>query len=278
MAPTPPGTPARTEPSESAEPSDSAEPSGPKHARLRAELARWITEELSPGDRLPGERRLVERHRVSRITVRHAIAELVSEGLLVREQGRGTFVGSGPARSRLHLASFHEDMATAGLVPSTRPVLVAEQEAPTAAAAHLGAAQALRVRRLRLGDGVPVSLDDCWVPAGLLPPEADWTGSLYAMLRAAGAGITRAEQTVQASGAAPEDAQLLGIAPGAPVLVFHRRSFSAVAADRASVGAAAGGAPAGRAPDGSAPVERPVEYSISVYRGDRYQLSMEVLG
>lgn len=260
MARTPLGAPARAEPSESP---------GPKHARLRAELARWILEELSPGDRLPGERRLVERHKVSRITVRHAIAELVSEGLLVREQGRGTFVGSGPARSRLHLASFHEDMRTAGLAPSTRPVLIAEQQAPSAAAAHLGTARSLRVRRLRLGDGVPVSLDDCWLPAGLLPSEADWTGSLYTMLRAAGAGITRAEQTVQAAGASPEDAQLLGIAPGAPVLVFHRRSFSAIPA---------GGASAGREPEGSVPAERPVEYSISVYRGDRYQLSMEVLG
>lgn len=239
-------------------PSDPPVRTGSKHARLRAELARWIAEELSPGDRLPGERRLVERHRVSRITVRHAIAELVSDGLLVREQGRGTFVGSGPARSRLHLASFHEDMTTAGLSPSTRPVLVAEQEAPTAAAAHLGTAHCLRVRRLRLGDGVPMSLDDCWLPAGLLPVDADWTGSLYAMLRTAGAGITRAEQTVQATGAAPEDARLLGIETGAPVLVFHRRSFSASAAHGTTEG--------------------PVEYSISVYRGDRYQLSMEVLG
>lgn len=226
-----------------------------KHERLRAELARLITQELSPGDRLPGERRLEQEHGVSRITVRHAIAELVSDGLLVREHGRGTFVASGPARSRLHLASFHEDMRTAGLAPTTEPVLVAVEDSPPAAAAHLGAARSLRIRRLRLGDGSPVSVDDCWVPQGLLPEHADWSSSLYRMLADAGAGITRAEQTVQAQGATREDAELLRIDPGSPVLVFHRRSFSL-------------------GPEG----EIPVEYSVSVYRGDRYQLSMEVTG
>lgn len=226
-----------------------------KHERLRAELARLITQELSAGDQLPGERRLEQEHGVSRITVRHAIAELVRDGLLVREHGRGTFVAPSPARSRLHLASFHEDMRTAGLAPSTVPVLISQEDAPPTAAAHLGAARALRIRRLRLGDGTPVSVDDCWVPEGVLPVETDWSASLYGMLAETGVGIIRAEQTVQAAGASPEDAQLLDIAPGAPVLVFHRRSFS--------LGA-----------DG----EIPIEYSISVYRGDRYQLSMEVTG
>lgn len=181
--------------------------------------------------------------------------------MLVREHGRGTFVATTPARSRLHLASFHEDMRAAGLSPSTRPVLAAEESAPPEAAAHLGSPRALRVRRLRLGDGTPVSVDDSWIPADLLPADTDWSGSLYDMLSAAGAGITRAEQTVQAAGATPDDARLLGIEPGAPVLVFHRLSFSAR-----------------QPPDQTGPPERPVEYSISVYRGDRYQLSMEVVG
>lgn len=225
-----------------------------KHERLRAELARLITQELSPGDRLPGERRLEEEHGVSRITVRRAIAELVNQGLLVREHGRGTFVGTGPARSRLHLASFHDDMRMAGLAPSTVPVIVGIEDSPAEAAAHLGAERSLRIRRLRLGDGSPVSVDDSWIPEGLLRLEADWSTSLYRMLEAAGAGINRAEQTVQALGASAEDAELLDVAPGSPVLVFHRRSFS-------------------RGPVG----EIPVEYSVSVYRGDRYQLSMEVM-
>ncbi|KAA9394953.1 GntR family transcriptional regulator [Kocuria coralli] len=213
-----------------------------------------IRAELSVGDRLPGERKLVEQFGVSRITVRHAISQLVNDGLLTREHGRGTFVAHGMARSRLHLASFHEDMRAAGLKPSTRVDLVAEEEAPAEAAAHLGTEHALRVRRLRLGDGIPVSVDDCWLVPGLLPSEADWESSLYGMLAQAGAGITRAEQTVQAQAAGARDAALLGIQPGTPVLAFHRRSFSLAA-------------------DG----ERPVEYSVSVYRADRYQIHMEVL-
>lgn len=228
---------------------------GAKHAQLRDALATMIRTELSVGDRLPGERKLVEQFGVSRITVRHAIAQLVAEGLLTRQHGRGTFVALGVAKSRLHLASFHEDMRAAGLVPSTQVDQVAVQPAPPAAVEHLGCDTALRVRRLRLGDGVAVSVDDCWVAPGLLPLEADWEASLYAMFADAGAPVTRAEQTVQAQAAAPEDAQLLGITEGTPVLVFHRRSFSA---------------------DGHG-TERPVDYSISVYRADRYQVHMEVL-
>ncbi|NKE08387.1 MULTISPECIES: GntR family transcriptional regulator [Kocuria] len=234
---------------------------GSKHAQLRDALAQMIRDDLKVGDRLPGERRLVEQFGVSRITVRHAIAQLVADGLLVREHGRGTFVTHGMARSRLHLASFHEDMQAAGLRPTTAVDTVGGQPAPDAAAQHLGRSQALRIRRLRLGDGVPVSVDDSWVPLDLLPLDADWESSLYGMLARAGAPVTRAEQTVQAQAATPQDAALLGIDPGTPVLVFHRRSFTT-----------------GTMPDTDpALAERAVEYSISVYRADRYQLHMEVL-
>lgn len=232
-----------------------------KHAQLRDDLAHMIRTELSVGDRLPGERKLVEQFGVSRITVRHAIAQLVADGLLIRHHGRGTFVAHGMAKSRLHLASFNEDMRVAGLSPSTRVDRVGVEQPPEEAAAHLGANTALRVRRLRLGDGVPVSVDDCWILSDLLPRDADWEASLYGMLSRAGAPVTRAEQTVQAQSASPEDAALLGIESGTPVLVFHRRSFSARAVPNAD----------------TAVPERAVEYSISVYRADRYQLHMEVL-
>lgn len=235
---------------------------GSKHAQLRDALAQKIRQELAVGDQLPGERRLVEEFGVSRITVRHAIAQLVADGLLVREHGRGTFVTHGMAISRLHLASFHEDMRGAGLKPTTSVDRVGQDTATDEAALHLGRDRAWRIRRLRLGDGVPVSVDDSWVPLGLLPEEADWESSLYGMLSRAGAPVTRAEQTVQAQAATPEDAALLGIKPGSPVLVFHRRSFTT-----------------GTVPGADADLpERPVEYSISVYRADRYQLHMEVMG
>jgi len=114
----------------------------PKHEQLRARLEHLCRAELAPGDMLPSERRLCLDHGVSRITVREAIGQLVSEGLLVRVRGKGTFVaGARTARSTLHLASFHEDMRRLGLTPTTA-ALAAEHRGPAfapALAPHLKA-------------------------------------------------------------------------------------------------------------------------------------------
>ena len=91
----------------------------PKHQQLRNILTELATTRLRPGDMLPSERQLCADYGVSRITVREALGQLVSEGLLVRTQGKGTFVAHRPARSRLHIASFHEDMRRMGLEPAT---------------------------------------------------------------------------------------------------------------------------------------------------------------
>lgn len=229
----------------------------PKHEQLRAILVRRITEELAPGDALPGERQLGVDHGVSRITVRAAIGQLVNEGLLVRIHGKGTFVAARTARSRLHLASFNTDMRRLGLAPST-VVLAVERGVPpqaTVDALRLGPGEeAVRVRRLRLADGTPMSVDDAWYTAALAPglEECALTGSVYELLRERyDVTIDRAEQSVAATEADEEHAALLGIAPGRPVLEFDRVSFSG---------------------------DRPVEHCYSRYRGDRYEITMSVAG
>ncbi len=229
----------------------------PKHEQLRQILVRTITEELGPGDMLPGERQLCTDHGVSRITVRAAIGQLVNEGLLVRIHGKGTFVAARTARSRLHLASFNTDMRRLGLTPSTVVLNVERGVPPAATAEALGlrpGEEAVRVRRLRLADGAPMSVDDAWYSAALAPDldTCPLTGSIYELLRERyGVTIDRAEQTVAATEAGEEYAALLGTSPAKPVLVFDRVSFAG---------------------------DRRVEHCCSRYRGDRYEIVMSVAG
>jgi GntR family transcriptional regulator len=226
----------------------------PKHEQLRGRLAE-LAARLPAGSPLPGERQLCIEHGVSRITVREAIGQLVSEGVLVRVRGKGTFVAERAARSRLHLASFHEDMRRLGLHPSTAVLDVARLVPPPATRQALElapGADAWHVRRLRLADAQPMSVDDAWYAASLLPDldRQDLTGSLYTLLAEEyGCTIDRAEQTVRAAEADRLTGVLLGVPTGRPVLVFDRVSYSA---------------------------GRPVEHAESTYRGDRYEVQMTV--
>ena len=202
-----------------------------KHVWVRRQLQDLVASTLRPGDALLGERQLEEQFGVSRITVRRAISDLVQDGALVRIKGKGTFVSHGLVRSTLHLASFNEDMRAAGFEPSTRVIAAAEEVPPAAAAEHLGFAPeqaAYQVRRLRLANGAPVSVDESWLPPRLLPDllAEDLTGSLYRILSASGHPVQHVEQTVEAAAAPEETAALLDIEPGAPVLLFRRRSFT----------------------------------------------------
>ncbi|MFI7482894.1 GntR family transcriptional regulator [Kocuria sp. M1R5S2] len=232
---------------------------GLKHEWVRLQLQTLAQGRLGPGDALPGERQLEEQFGVSRITVRRAISDLVREGVLVRVKGKGTFVSHGRVRSDLHLASFNEDMRAAGFIPSTRVVTAVSAVPPGPAAQHLGLGAgepAHLLRRLRLANDAPVSVDESWVAPDLVPDllSQELTGSLYAILAAAGHPVRQVEQTVEAGAVTEDIAELLEVPPGSPVLVFHRRSFS-----------------------GEENQDVPIEYSVSTYRSDRYQLSMRLV-
>jgi GntR family transcriptional regulator len=225
----------------------------PKHAQLRAILVDMCTNQLSPGDALPSERQLCLDHGVSRVTVREALGQLVADGLAVRVHGRGTFVAERAYRSELRLASFHEDMRRLGLEPGT-VVLSISQDTPSPASAtalQMSEKQkAWHVRRLRLADGTPISIDDAWYSADLLPEldRVDFTSSIYETLATRfGYPIDRAEQTVGAGPASSETAALLGIRKDASVMTFDRIAYS-------------GG--------------QPIEHAYSWFRADRYQLHM----
>lgn len=227
----------------------------PKHAQLRAILEEMCTTQLRPGDLLPGERVLEETYGVSRITVRRAIGDLVASGRLRRARGKGTFVAPNPLVSRLHLASFSSEMKAQSVVATSKILLSERATAPTDIGEFFGsppAALHTHLRRLRLGDGEPYSIDDAWYNAEHVPDllENDVYNSVYSILENHyRIPVTEADQVVTAVNADEQQATLLDVAPGTALLHIVRFSRSGAL---------------------------PVEWCSSVYRTDRYRLNTRV--
>ncbi len=229
----------------------------PKHAQLSDLLAELARSDLGPDAAIPSERELMATYAVSRATVRKSIENLIADGLLTRIPGKGTFVARPRVESNLHLASFSQDMRRRGLVPSTRLMRVDEGRPPAeiARALRLGpAGLAWRVDRVRLADGAPMALENGWYPRSLLPDldTRDLTGSLYRLLdQDFGHAIDAADQTLWGEAADGTTARRLEAPVHTPLLVFRRLSSSQ---------------------------GRPLEHVVSRYRGDRYQLHMNLVG
>ena len=224
----------------------------PKHQQLREQLVALVV----PGQAIPSERELMTTYGLSRATVRKAIDGLVADGLLRRTQGLGTFAVRPRLETRLHLASFSQDMRRRGRSPSTRLLSLTLAEPPAEVAAALGlgpGTKAWRVLRVRLADNEPVAHEDGWYPADLLPGLDTHDvagGSLYEILgNSYGLWVDHAEQTLWGETADASMARYLAAPQHTPLLVFRR------------VSSAAG---------------RPIESVVSRYRGDRYEVHMEL--
>ena len=217
----------------------------PKHAQLHDILEELCRTTLKPGDTLPGERLLEETYGVSRITVRRAIGDLVAAGKLRRIRGKGTFVAPNPLVSRLHLASFSDEMGAQDVTASSKILTSGRSSAPEDAAIFFDTpanAEHIHLRRLRLGDGEPYSIDDGWYNSTFAPSllENDIYNSVYAILDSVfDVPITDADQTVSAISADADTAPLLDVPVGTPLLHIVRYSRSG---------------------------DRPVEWCSSVYR------------
>ena len=221
-----------------------------KYVRVRDYLRSLVTHELSVGDAIPSERLLCERFKVSRMTVRQAVDALVVDGLLQREQGRGTFVAPTKMDLEVRLASFGEDMRRRGMEPLSK-VLVAEQvpASPDIADALelLPGELVFYLYRVRYADGEPMAIEQTWVPSLLAPGLFDGGApdSVYGELRRRGLEPDWGEDTVAATEVDAQDAELLGMRAGRAVLRLTRRTFAG---------------------------EIACSYSRSSYRADRYEL------
>jgi len=194
---------------------------------IEDEIARGI---LRPGSRLPSERELCLELRISRVTLRKALSQLVKDGVLSPSHGRGWFVASrgGAKEWPNKLESFTETAARMGLVPSSRILRAAAAPANLDEAEQLSIAPGtplFHLERVRLLDDVPIAVDRTRIPASLVPGfgAVDFgRESLYSRLAEVGVQPASADTTVEACEANQEAATLLELEVGKPILVMNQ--------------------------------------------------------
>ncbi|HAL62398.1 MAG TPA: GntR family transcriptional regulator [Chloroflexi bacterium] len=213
-----------------------------------------------PGQQIPSEAELCEAFDVSRTVVRQALNELVHEGVLYRRKGKGTFVAEPKIRESLvqHLTGFFEDTVALGLKPSTKVLAQKVIPAPPKIADGLGlkgGEPVIMIDRLRFVDGEPIVLVITYVPYELCPElinEDLSTQSLYAILeKKYGLELVYGRRTLEAVAATKEEAKLLEIEEGDPIVLLRSISYLK---------------------DG-----RPIEYFKAKHRGDRSRFEVELV-
>jgi GntR family transcriptional regulator len=181
---------------------------------------------LQPDSPLPSEAQLCEEFGVSRMTARAAVQRLVQDGLVYRVPGRGTFVAASRAnRTAGHILSFSDEMRRKGRSPSSRVIEHRRQRASAEEQRRLGVSEVVVLRRVRLADGKPIAVERAVFPAERVGAALDGDlerRSLFKILVAAGLVPTTGTAALAAEAAGAEDARLLRIRKGAPLLVERR--------------------------------------------------------
>lgn len=191
--------------------------------------------EWKPGESIPSELELAARFQVSQGTVRKAIDELAAENLLLRRQGKGTFVATHQeAKVRFRFLRLTSDdgqpKMTGSQILDCRRV-----KAPIDIARLLDLRTAdavINLRRLLSFEQVPTILDDIWLPGSVfrgltVDSLSRYRGPLYALFESEfGISMVRAEEKIKAVSAGVDQAQLLQIAPSSPLLQVERVSYT----------------------------------------------------
>lgn len=201
---------------------------GVRFRELAADLRDRISlGETGPDGALPSEATLGERYAVSRMTVRRALEELRAEGLLTSRAGAGWFVAGAAIRQPLALGSFsHAASAAASLGEVRRRVVEFGYRTQPSADDRPGPfGEVLYVRSVRLADGQPLDTVHEYLPAQVAAPlsrtDAESPG-LWTGIGRTGHTIAKVRQTVTAGAAGSDDAELLAVAEGTPLLLIRR--------------------------------------------------------
>src|SRR5436305_7347803 len=207
----------------------------PLYYQLKEVLKQQIRSgHLAPHTAIPSEPELVANYHVSRATVRQALSELVHEGLLYRQHGKGTFVCEPRVQQNLsELTSFSEAIRRRGQRPGGLLLvneLVRGTEAVRQQLRLIDVEQAIRLERLRTADGTPIAYEIDYLPypraAGIYQRAKELVdGSLYNLMASEGFSPYIAEQKISAVRALERVAELLHIELGEPTLHLTCTTF-----------------------------------------------------
>jgi len=212
------------------------------------------------GERLPSELELSRLCHVNRNTLRQAIGELTSQGLLRKEKGLGTFV-SGTMQAGLRhklnrISSFGQELNQAGFRENTHLLEKGCRIPQEHVARSLGlaaGASVIGIRRLRTGDEIPLIYEETYLPVDLFPGilEMDLTGSMYGIFtNTFNIVLERCEQTIRAVNLGKKIAALLGLKEKDAALYLESITYN----DR----------------------NIPVEFLCCYFRGDKYTFEAEL--
>lgn len=227
----------------------------PLYAQLADVLRKQIQDDpLPPNTQLPSERELCEQHGISRITVRKAMDELLHEGVVYTCVGKGTYVAEPKLSEELQsLSSFTEDMQRRGMAVSSQVLEAALVPCDDFLAARLHVprgAEVIHLHRLRLADGLPIAIQRTYLPHHLCPDLLQYDFSLRSLLDVLrteyGLKLARADTSIEAAIARTEEIHLLQLSSPAAVLTSEQTTYL----DSGVV----------------------IEWTRSVFRGDRYRL------
>ena len=223
-------------------------------------LSEILSGNLQTGDLIPTEVEFSQMYKVSRSTVRQAILELVNEGYLCRLKSKGKFV-SKPKISQefvYKLDNFRSQMARAGLEPKTE-VLEFEVINPTdsimKALEITEDDKVIKLSRLRYAGSDPIVIVDTYLPYELCAPILKMDMSVRSLTEFTSLDpqteVVRAKRTIEAINAGPFESRHLRIKRGHAVLQFRTTGYNCY--------------------------DRPVEYSIARYRGDRNKFTVSTV-
>jgi GntR family transcriptional regulator len=229
------------------------------------QISNWLKEliqtgRFKEGEKLPSEIELSKTCGVNRNTLRQAISELVSMGILNKEKGRGTFVSSAKPMALKHklqrISSFSDDLKEAGIKENTRILKMGVEEAKdrVAKTLFLGSdKKVIVVRRLRAGNNIPLIYEVSHLPYdvfdGIL--DMDLTGSMYKIITTHfNVGLARCKQTISAVNLNRKIAKILKVPEYSAGIFMQSITF-----DENSI---------------------PIEVLYSYHRGDKYVFEVEL--
>jgi GntR family transcriptional regulator len=218
---------------------DQAPAFSPLYQQIKALLTRSLQEgEWRPGEAIPSELELAGRFRVSQGTVRKAIDELAAENLLVRRQGKGTFVATHAEQQvQFRFLKLVPDNGAPGSEgPAQRDIIECRRARANADVARALAVRTgdavLQARRVLSFLGTPTILEDIWLPAapfkGLTAERlANYQGPMYALFETEfNMRMVRAEEKIRAEPATEGREQLLKVHHGTALLSVERIAYT----------------------------------------------------